>query len=251
VTAIGSNTVLSVFVLFCRIGACLMLMPGFSSDRVPTQMRLFLVLSVTLALAPLLVAKVEPDLRDGSLAVVARLIVSESLIGGLIGLLGRFFFMALEALATAAAMAVGLGSVLAAAIEDSDLAPQLVSFITLSATMLFFVTDQHWEVLRAIADSYSALPVADGFGAQFSLIQLADIASRTFLLTLRIAGPFMIFGIVINLAIGLANKLTPQIPVYFISLPFVLAGGLFLLYVVSKQFLQLFISGFAAWLSTG
>ncbi len=248
---VGSDTILAVFVLFSRIGACLMLMPGFSSDRVPTQMRLFLVLAVTLALAPLLAPGIEPLLRNGSLAVLAGLVISESLIGGLIGLLGRFFFMALEALSTAAAMALGLGSVLAAAIEDSDMAPQLVSFITLSATMLFFVTNQHWEVLRAVADSYSALPVADGFGARFSLVQLADIASKTFFLTLRISSPFMIFGIVINLAIGLANKLTPQIPIYFISLPFVLAGGLFLLYFVSRQFLQLFISGFAAWLATG
>jgi flagellar biosynthesis protein FliR len=250
-TAIGPSTVLAVFVLFCRIAACLMLMPGFSSDRVPTQARLFLVLAVTLALAPLLVGRIEPALQDGSLPVVARLIISESLIGALIGLLGRLFFIALEALATTAAMAVGLGSVLAAAIEDSDMAPQLVGFLTLAATTLFFVTDQHWEVLRAVADSYGALPVADGFGAQPSLVRLADLASRTFYLTLRISSPFIIFGIVVNLAIGLANKLTPQIPVYFISTPFVLAGGMFLLYFISKQFLQLFISGFSTWLASG
>ncbi|MFI4996024.1 MAG: flagellar biosynthesis protein FliR [Hyphomicrobiales bacterium] len=250
-TTFGSGTILSVFVLFCRIGACLMLMPGFSSDRVPVQMRLFLTLAVTLALAPVLVAKVEPNLSDMSLPVVARLVISETLVGGLIGLLGRFFFLALETLTNAMAMAVGLGSFIATGIENSELAPQLVSFITLAATMLFFATDQHWEVLRAIADSYAALPVANGFGVQFSLVQLADIASRTFFLTLRLASPFMIFGIVINLAIGLANKLTPQIPVYFISMPFVLTGGLFLLYFVSKQFLQSFMSSFAAWLSTG
>jgi flagellar biosynthetic protein FliR len=251
VTTFGSGTILSVFVLFCRIGACLMLMPGFSSDRVPVQMRLFLTLAVTLALAPVLVAKVEPNLSDMSLPVVARLVISETLVGGLIGLLGRFFFLALETLSNAMAMAVGLGSFMATGIENSELAPQLVSFITLAATMLFFATDQHWEVLRAIADSYVALPVANGFGVQFSLVQLADIASKTFFLTLRLASPFMIFGIVINLAIGLANKLTPQIPVYFISMPFVLTGGLFLLYFVSKQFLQSFMSSFAAWLSTG
>src|SRR4029079_9575936 len=120
-------------------------------------------------------------------------------------------FMALEALATAAAMAVGLGSVLAAAIEDSEMGPMITSFITLSATMLFFATEQHWEVLRAIADSYAALPVAAGFGARFSLVQLADIAWRAFLLSLRISGPFIVFGIVVNFAVGLVNKLTPQI----------------------------------------
>jgi len=251
VTAIGSGTILTAFVLFCRIGACLMLMPGFASERVPVQMRLFLAIAVTLALAPLLIGKVAPGVPDDAPGTIARLVISETLLGGLIGLLGRFFFLALETLATAMALAVGLGSVLAAAIDDAELAPPLASFITLCATMLFFATDQHWEVLRALADSYAALPVSNGFGAQFGLVQLVDIASKTFFLTLRIASPFIIFGIVINLAIGLANKLTPQIPVYFISLPFVLAGGLFLLYFVSKQFLQIFMAGFAAWLATG
>ena len=45
---------LLVFLLFCRIGGCLMLMPGFSSARVPPQVRLFIALAVTLALAPML-----------------------------------------------------------------------------------------------------------------------------------------------------------------------------------------------------
>jgi len=48
-TAIGSDAVLAAFVLFCRIGGCLMLMPGFSNQRVPRNVRLFIAFSVTLA----------------------------------------------------------------------------------------------------------------------------------------------------------------------------------------------------------
>jgi flagellar biosynthetic protein FliR len=251
VTLLSPTVIVSTFVLFCRIGACLMLMPGFSSDRVPTQMRLFLALAVTLALAPLLIAKVEPSVPDNAPATVIGLIIAETIKGGLIGLLGRFFFLALETMATEMAMAIGLGSVLATSVEDGQAEPPLTSLITVAATTLFFVTNQHAEVLRGIADSYTALPVADGFAPRVSLVQLADIASRTFFLTLRIASPFVIFSIVMNMAIGLANKLTPQIPVYFISLPFVLAAGLFLLYLVIRQMLQLFMTGFGGWLAVG
>jgi flagellar biosynthesis protein FliR len=53
-TAAGPDTVLTVFVLFCRIGAVLMLMPGFSSSRIPVRVRLFMSFSLTLALTPLL-----------------------------------------------------------------------------------------------------------------------------------------------------------------------------------------------------
>src|SRR5690606_40216033 len=42
--------VLAAFLAFCRIGACMMLMPGLGSARVPMQVRLFLAVSVSLAL---------------------------------------------------------------------------------------------------------------------------------------------------------------------------------------------------------
>ena len=57
-TTIGPLSVLATFVLFCRIGTCLMLMPGFSSARVAGRIRLFLAIAITLVLAPLLLAGV-------------------------------------------------------------------------------------------------------------------------------------------------------------------------------------------------
>lgn len=59
------------------------------------------------------------------------------------------------------------------------------------------------------------------------------------------------FGIVFNLAVGVANKLTPQIQVYFITTPFAVAGGLFLFYFTFKEVLQLFMAGFSNWLGGG
>ncbi|MBX4377834.1 flagellar biosynthetic protein FliR, partial [Mycobacterium tuberculosis] len=60
--------------------------------------------------------------------------------------------------------------------------------------------------------------------------------------TIRIAAPFIVFAIVVNIAVGLINKLTPTIPVYFISMPFVLAGGLMLLYFSMPDLLRFFTS---------
>jgi flagellar biosynthetic protein FliR len=60
----------------------------------------------------------------------------------------------------------------------------------------------------------------------------------------RLASPFLAYGLIFNLAIGMVNKLAPQIPVYFISIPFILTGGLILLYFGSNTFFTLFIDGF-------
>jgi flagellar biosynthetic protein FliR len=251
VTTIASETVLLVFLAFCRIGGCLMLMPGFSSSRVPVHVRLFIAVAVTLALAPLLLPVLRAALPQVPAATVVALLVSESIIGALIGVMGRLFFLALQFMATAAAMYIGLGNMPGAPIEDVEPTPAFATLITLTATLLFFLTDQHWEVLRALLASYSALPITEPFAAEFSLAKLTDAASSAFILALQISAPFIVYALVINFMIGIANKLTPQIPVYFISIPFVLAGGFLLLYFTIGESLRVFMMGFMGWLARG
>jgi len=250
-TAIGSNAVLSVFILFCRIGTCLMLMPGFSSARVPVNVRLFLSIAVTLALTPVLIGSVKAAAESAALVALVPVLVSEIMTGLLIGFAARIFFAALETLGTSIAMAINLSNPLGVPIENNDDLPALTSLITLAATVLIFITDLHWEVFRGLVASYDALPVSGAFRLQFSLVQIANCLSTAFFLALRISGPFIVFSVVVNFAIGLANKLTPQIPIYFISAPFLVAAGLFLLFFVCKQFLALFNAGFANWLISG
>jgi len=248
---IGSNAVLSVFILFCRIGSCLMVMPGFSSERVPVNVRLFIALSVTFALTPLLSGEVQPSFEHAAPMDVVKLILMEIVIGGLIGFLGRIFFAALETLAQAIAMGIGLSSAMGVPIDEGEPLPAISTLITLCATVMIFVMDLHWEIIHGLVASYQAIPVAKGFGSQFGLIQIADGLSKSFMLALRVSSPFIAFAITVNLAVGLTNKLTPQIQVYFISIPFVVMGGLFLLYFTFRQFLELFMFGFQSWLKTG
>jgi flagellar biosynthetic protein FliR len=251
VTSIGPPAVLATFVIFCRVGTCLMLMPGFSSARVGARVRLFLAIAITLVLTPLLLPTVQPLVVEATPDGLATLIVSEMMIGASIGILGQLFFMALETLGTVATMAIGYGPVPGVAIEDNQPQPALVSILTMSAVLLLFVTGQYWEVLRGLTASYVAMPVARLFSAELALSRVVGVLTDAFLLALRISSPFIIYAVVVNFALGLANKLTPQIPVYFISLPFVLAGGLLLLYFIAPEMLNLFIDGFGEWLSRG
>ncbi len=227
------------------------MMPGFSSPRIPVQVRLFIAIAVTLTITPIILSPVQTLLAKAPPVALARLFIWETLIGLMIGLLGRLFFLALETIAMAIAMAIGLASVLGSPFEEGDPMPPIVNLITLAATVLLFATDQHWEVFRGLIASYTAMPVVDGFGAQFSLIQVTEALSRSFFLALRIGSPFIIFSIVVNVAIGLTNKLVPQIPVFFISTPFVVAAGLILLYFSAKQLMEVFMTSFSSWLVSG
>jgi flagellar biosynthesis protein FliR len=240
--------VLSAFLVFSRIGTCLMLMPGISSDRIPLQVRLFLALASSLVLLPVVEGRVLPATVGASDAAYLMLIGSEILVGGLIGMLGRIYFWALQFVAAAVSSMLGFGGMASVGIMGSDQETPFADLINMSALFLFFVSDLHLQVIRALAGSYRAIPLGLGFGPARALVNITDTLSDAFLATLRVGGPFIVYGVVVNVAIGLINKLTPQIPVYFISLPFVLAGGLALAYMVVPDFLHLFNDELASFL---
>jgi flagellar biosynthetic protein FliR len=248
---LASTTVLAAFVVFSRIGCCLLLMPGFSSPRIPVQVRLFVAIALSLALTPLVIDELRRLIGVGEPLPYLRLMASELLIGATIGLMGRFFFIALETIGMATSMSIALSSNLGAPINEEEPLPAVATLLTLAATALLFLTDQHLEIFKALAASYSALPASDGFSSQFALTQLADTASRAFLLALRIGSPFLIFSVILNLAVGLTNRLVPTVQIFFLATPFLVLGGLFLLYFTVRQLLEVFVEAFGHFLVTG
>ena len=90
------DIVLSLFLIFCRVGTCLLVMPGISSARIPAQVRLFLSFAVSLALAPGLLPVVEPLVKSADESQHLYLIFSEAMVGFFIGILGRSFMLALS-----------------------------------------------------------------------------------------------------------------------------------------------------------
>ncbi|RDI50406.1 flagellar biosynthesis protein FliR [Microvirga subterranea] len=245
------ETFLAVFLIFCRVGGCLLVVPGFSSVRIPPQIRLFIALAVSLALSPMLIGRFQAILKDQLPVTTLWWIFSETLTGFLIGLLGRIFFLALQTMTTAITMAIGFGAIPGTPIEETEPMSALGSLIMMVATALIFLSDLHWELFRGLIASYSRLPPGDAFGAQFALVQLADQITAAFVLALRISSPFIAYSVIVNLAVGITNKLTPTIPVYFLATPFILVGGFFILYFLLNEFMLLFMAGFVSWLSRG
>lgn len=237
--------VLTAFLAFCRIGACFMVMPGLGSARVPMRIRLFVAVAVSLALLTNLWPLIVPHLSARPDALLL-LIISELLTGAVIGLLVRFYVLALQFIGSAVTMMIGLGGMAGLAIEDSEPEPALSALISLSALALLFALNFHYDVIRALLASYDTLPIEAVFNPQGALIDLTDTIADSFFVVLRLGSPLVAYAILVNLAIGFINKLTPQIPIYFISLPFVIAGGMFLMYFAIDTMLGLFVGGFAA-----
>lgn len=248
---LSSEMVLLTFLLFCRIGACIAFMPGFSSARLPAQMRVLIAISLTLALAPMLAPVLAQDLGELTPARGFIFMISETTIGMMIGLLGRMFFLALSFAGVALASFAGFSNLPGIPLESAEPNPTLSAMLTATATVMMFAANLHWEVLRGLVASYSVMPVSAGYDARFGLVQMTDTVTKSFLLAVQITAPFIVFSVGINFLFGIMNKFTPQIAVYYISLPFVVMGGLFLLYYTIGEILTVFMKGFSRWLMTG
>ncbi len=248
---IDSSVIFGAFVLFCRIGGCLMVAPGVSSAQIPAQIRVLIAIAATLALAPLLLN--EPGLRkiEEDPIAMARTVVVEALIGMLIGFLARAFFSGLETLSTAAANLLGLTNPFGVEVDSSLSMPPLATLTMLGATTLIFVSDFHWEIIRGLLRSYQAIPLGAGFDGRVSLVQIGDTLGRSFLVAIQVASPFFLYSVVANFSLTLINRVTPQIAIVYVAPPFIVFGGLVLLYFTIKAQLGGFMASFSAWLIEG
>src|SRR5690606_39238263 len=115
---------------------------------------------------------------------------------------------------SAVAMLVGMGGMAGLAIEDGEPEPALSAIISLSALILLFALDFHYDVIKALLASYSTLPIEMFFKPRRALADLADTLSDSFFAVFQLCSSIAAYAILVNLALVFINKLAPRITVY-------------------------------------
>jgi flagellar biosynthetic protein FliR len=123
-----------------------------------------------------------------------------------------------------------------------------VSLVTLIATTLLFAANMHTRMLLALVDSYRILPPGVSLQLQPALGQLTRRLGDTLLLSIRLASPFVVLSIIVNLSIALINKVSPVIPSFFVAQPVLLVLGLLLFLVAAPDFFDQFTQALASWI---
>lgn len=235
--------VLAVFAVFCRVGTCFMVMPGFSSARIPAMFRLFAAVAISLSLTPLLWNTVYPKVSGPAITYISVIFV-EGMIGMVIGLITRFFVLGLQFTGTVVTMMIGFNAPPTNDVLEDGSENQLTNMISYAGLLVLFLLNFHHVVIMALVNSYHTLPIGGVFEARRALVTLTDTLSATFMVMLRLASPFVVYGFLFNVTIGFINKLSPQLPIYFISSPFIIMGGLTLLYFGVALMIGLFADAF-------
>lgn len=231
--------VVGVLVAFARIGTALMFLPGFGEARVPGRHRIGLGMLLSIGLSPLI-----PVTLPETPLLLALLLAREALVGLYIGAGARILFAALHSLGAMVAGVASLSNALAAGDTGYEGSSAVASLLTMTGVALIFVTDTHHLMLRGLLTSYQLLPpgwVPLGDLAE----QVARLAGKSLYLALMLGAPFYVLGILFNLGLGLANRVMPAMPVFFVAGPATVMLGLGLLYFTAPAVMAGFADLFA------
>lgn len=228
--------------MFARIGTMVMLLPGVGEMMVPTRIRLALALMLTAVLFPLHSAAYQINL--GTPGPVVQMLFQELIIGAVLGFSARLLMSALQVAGTIVANQIGLGFVTAV---DPTLRQQGVifaNFLTLLGVMLIFASDLHFLVIAAMNDSFGLfrpgeMPLS-GDAAQL----MSQTVATAFRIGVQIAAPFLVFGLLFNLGLGVLSRLMPQMQVYFVGLPLSIMLGFLIFFFVVGAMMGTFLGSF-------
>lgn len=234
--------------LFCRVGAFVMLLPGIGEATVPTTLRLGFALALVLGLLPGL-APALPAQPAHPLAL-AVLILQELILGIWFGILVRTAAQALLMAGQIIAFMIGLSNVL---VPDAALGGQgspMSLLLGMAATAAILSTGLYAVPLRALAESYTVLPAgaAVPFGAAAETIGLVLVHSLT--LAVRLAAPFVLMSVLVQVLGGLLGRIAPQTQAFILVMPVQILVGLLLLSLLMVPILRHYEADLRAfWLS--
>ncbi len=220
----AADEVWAAALIFARLGAILLLLPGIGESYVPPRIRLSLALVITLALWPVLTAYLPP--LPATLGATVGWIIREVLVGLAIGAVLRAF---MTALATAGEV-VSLQTTLSFAQTANPLQAQpgstIAAFLTVMGVTLIFATDTHHLFFAGLVGSYRLIaPVQPLIAADFTTLAVRTLGD-SFLLGVQLAGPILVFALVLNIGSGLIGRIMPQFQVFFATAPISVLGGL-------------------------
>ncbi|HNB26096.1 MAG TPA: flagellar biosynthetic protein FliR [Alphaproteobacteria bacterium] len=228
------------FMIFARLGSAIMLLPGFGEAYVPQRVRLVFALMVSLVLMPMLADRLPA--MPAAFDLFTGLLVLEIGIGIFFGMLTRLILLGAQSAGSVIALQIGLASALVSDPTTQQQAAVTGNFLLALTVVLIFSTGLDHMTLKGLVGTYGIFPP----GIVPPLGDVANHASRivadSFAVAIEMATPFLVYGIVFSVALGLLARLMPTLQVFFIAMPAQILAGLALL-AVSVTAMMLFFLG--------
>lgn len=215
--------------MFARLGTMTMLMPGIGERGIPMRIRLVVALMLTLVLLPIYRGNY-PTVPMSNFGPIVALLVQEVIVGAVLGLTARLTLSALEVAGATIANQMGLGFAMAVDPTQGHQGMLIGNMLAMLGGALIFATDLHHLAIGALDQSYSLFRPGEFLPAGDVTQLMLTIVSSAFKIGVQLAAPFLVFGLLFNLGLGILARLMPQLQVFFLGLPISIMIGFAMLF---------------------
>lgn len=217
---------------FLRMLALVSTAPMFSEKTVPRRAKVGIAALLAICVAPVLPPMPVVPVVSGA---GAWLVAQQVLVGVAMGFSMRLVFAMVQAAGEYAGLQMGLS--FAAFFDPASGGQTMVigRLLNALAMLLFFAFDSHLALIVLLVESFQVLPVAVAPLAAGGWMVLAQAGSQVIVGGLMLALPLVAALLVMNLAMGILNRATPQVSIFSIGFPVTLLAGLVLLQLLLLQ----------------
>jgi flagellar biosynthesis protein FliR len=213
--AVSQPELITLLLVSARLLAWLMVAPPIATAGVPRTVRVALAVGLALAL----VKSQQPHAPAPDFTAVAGSLLEQVVIGTGLGFLTRVLFAAIE---TAGGLLDLFGGFsLSAAYEplSNTMTSIFGKFYGILSTTLIFVTNAHLVIFSGIMHTFHTVPLDGSIQLNRLDQQVAGVASGLFVAALQIAGPVLIVLFLADIALGVLNRIAPQLNAFSMSFP--------------------------------
>jgi len=246
--AIMTPWVFGYLAVFCRVGAAFMLFPGIGEAQVPSRVRLLLALAVSLPVT--MAVPGIPTQPPTAISQWAGMILSNLAVGAFFGIAGRIMLSALYFAGQVMSMTIGLMNPFGASAPGFEGASALTALLVFAGIAAMFAANLHHHLIEAIVGSFSVVGIAGTPDIPGQAMAAARLLGQSTAMAVKFAAPFLVIGLVFNAGLGVANRLMPNLAVYFVFSPALIALGFLLLGIVSSAIVLTFAESLGDFLQT-
>lgn len=242
--AIITGQLYDFLLIFCRIGAAMMVMPGFGGSSVTPRIRLMISLGFSLVMTPV-VGGLLPTIPTEPIPF-AVLIVKEVMTGVFLGTIAQAMLAALNMAGMIVSHTMSLSSAFTFNPAAAGQSTVVGTLFSLMGVVMIFATDLHHLLILAIANSYNFFSPTASMLTGDMASTLVKTLNHAFTVGLQFSAPFVIISLGIYFAMALIARLVPQIQIFFLAIPVQIMIGLTALTTVLTASMLYFLVEFEA-----
>jgi flagellar biosynthetic protein FliR len=200
-----------------RVAGFIGAIPVISSAQAPGRIKTAMVVAISLAVFPVMSGAV-PNISFSPLPFML-LIISELLLGLLLGLVARLIFTAVEFGATVIGYQMGFAAAEVFDPQNQRQVALISQFQNIFAILIFLAINGHHLFLQTAIRSYELLPPGQLDLSGQAVPYLMELASHMFSIGVQFSAPVLAVLLLSGLILGVLARVFPQLNVFLLSFP--------------------------------